>query len=59
MTATQNLIAQYVGPLYALSQFATMDPAEARIHKPMVLIVDKKNNPKSRHRVGEQGEQLQ
>ena len=38
--------------------FATMDPAEARIHKPMVLIVDRHNNPKSRHLVGEQGEQL-
>ena len=47
-----------VGDEIIIMTFATMDPAEARIHKPMVLIVDKQNNPKSRHHVGEQGEQL-
>ena len=47
-----------VGDEIIIMTFATMDPAEARIHKPMVLIVDRHNNPKSRHLVGEQGEQL-
>ncbi len=46
------------GDVIIIMTFATMDPAEARIHKPMVLIVDRHNNPKSRHLVGEQGEQL-
>jgi len=34
--------------------FTIMEEAEARLFKPMVLIVDKKNNPKSRHYVGEE-----
>jgi aspartate 1-decarboxylase len=38
--------------------FAIMDAEEARAHKPMVLIVDRENNPKRRHRVGEEDEQL-
>ena len=38
--------------------FAIMDAEEARTHKPMVLIVDRENNPKRRHRVGEEDEQL-
>ena len=47
-----------VGDEIIIMTFAIMDEAEARIHKPMVLIVDKKNNPKNRHHVGEEGEQL-
>ncbi len=38
--------------------FAIMNAEEARTHKPMVLIVDRENNPKRRHRVGEEDEQL-
>jgi len=38
--------------------FAVMDAAEASTHKPMVLIVDRNNNPKRRHRVGEEDELL-
>nr|Q3AQL9.1 RecName: Full=Aspartate 1-decarboxylase; AltName: Full=Aspartate alpha-decarboxylase; Contains: RecName: Full=Aspartate 1-decarboxylase beta chain; Contains: RecName: Full=Aspartate 1-decarboxylase alpha chain; Flags: Precursor [Chlorobium chlorochromatii CaD3] len=38
--------------------FAVMEEAEARNYKPMVLIVDRHNNPKSRHLVGEQSEPL-
>ena len=47
-----------VGDEIIIMTFATMEPAEARIHKPMVLIVDRENNPKSRHHVGEQDEPL-
>jgi aspartate 1-decarboxylase len=38
--------------------FAVMDEAEARTFKPMVLIVDRENNPKRRHRIGEEDEPL-
>lgn len=38
--------------------FALMDETEARSFKPMILIVDRMNNPKSRHYVGEQSEPL-
>jgi aspartate 1-decarboxylase len=38
--------------------FAEMEPDEARDHKPMILIVDRMNNPKRRHRVGEENEFL-
>ncbi|NTU96426.1 MAG: aspartate 1-decarboxylase [Chlorobiaceae bacterium] len=38
--------------------FALLDDAEARTFKPMVLIVDRKNNPKRRHRIGEENESL-
>ncbi|NTV97970.1 MAG: aspartate 1-decarboxylase [Chlorobiaceae bacterium] len=38
--------------------FAVMDEAEARTFKPMVLIVDRENNPKRRHRIGEEDESL-
>jgi aspartate 1-decarboxylase len=38
--------------------FAVMEEDEARNYKPMVLIVDRENNPKSRHRVGEKSEPL-
>jgi aspartate 1-decarboxylase len=34
--------------------FALIDAEEAALHKPMVLIVDRENNPKRRHRIGEQ-----
>ena len=34
--------------------FAVIEENEARDFKPMVLIVDKHNNPKSRHYVGEE-----
>jgi aspartate 1-decarboxylase len=34
--------------------FAVIEEHEARDFKPMVLIVDKHNNPKSRHYVGEE-----
>ncbi|MEI7825717.1 MAG: aspartate 1-decarboxylase, partial [Chlorobiaceae bacterium] len=38
--------------------FAVMEEAEARNFKPMVLIVDRENNPKSRHHVGGNDEPL-
>ncbi|MBM3423498.1 MAG: aspartate 1-decarboxylase [Chlorobi bacterium] len=38
--------------------FALIDQKEALQHKPMVLIVDRSNNPKRRHRVGEEDEPL-
>jgi aspartate 1-decarboxylase len=38
--------------------FAEMEPEEARQWKPMVLIVDRMNNPKRRHRVGTEDEYL-
>ncbi len=38
--------------------FAEMEPEEAKSWKPMVLIVDRMNNPKRRHRVGEESEYL-
>jgi len=38
--------------------FAFMEPEEARNHKPMILIVDRMNNPKRRHRIGEENEYL-
>lgn len=34
--------------------FALIDADEAPQHKPMVLIVDRENNPKRRHRIGEE-----
>ena len=47
-----------VGDEVIIMTFAVMEEAEARAYKPMVLIVDRKNNPKRRHRVGEEDEQL-
>jgi aspartate 1-decarboxylase len=38
--------------------FGVMDETEARTFKPMVLIVDRENNPKRRHRIGEEDEPL-
>jgi len=38
--------------------FAEMEPEEARVWQPMVLIVDRMNNPKRRHRVGAENEYL-
>ncbi|MEE9904470.1 aspartate 1-decarboxylase [Chlorobium sp.] len=38
--------------------FALIDQEKALQHKPMVLIVDRSNNPKRRHRVGEEDEPL-
>ncbi len=38
--------------------FALIDREEAGSHKPMVLIVDRENNPKRRHRIGEEDELL-
>jgi aspartate 1-decarboxylase len=38
--------------------FAQLDESEARSFKPMVLIVDRENNPKRRHRIGEEDEPL-
>ncbi|MBM3162100.1 MAG: aspartate 1-decarboxylase [Chlorobi bacterium] len=38
--------------------FALIDAKKAPLHKPMVLIVDRENNPKRRHRIGEEDEQL-
>jgi aspartate 1-decarboxylase len=38
--------------------FAEMDREEAKTWKPMVLIVDRMNNPKRRHRVGDENEYL-
>ena len=47
-----------VGDEIIIMTFAVMEQAEARNFKPMVLIVDKENNPKSRHHVGEADEPL-
>ncbi|MBN1278945.1 MAG: aspartate 1-decarboxylase [Chlorobium sp.] len=38
--------------------FALIDREEALEHKPMVLIVDRNNNPKRRHHIGEEDELL-
>ncbi|NTV92805.1 MAG: aspartate 1-decarboxylase [Chlorobiaceae bacterium] len=38
--------------------FAVMDEKKARTFQPMVLIVDHLNNPKRRHRIGQEDEQL-
>jgi aspartate 1-decarboxylase len=38
--------------------FAEMAPEEARDWKPMVLIVDRMNNPKRRYRFGDENEYL-
>ncbi|TCD48897.1 aspartate 1-decarboxylase [Chlorobium sp. N1] len=38
--------------------FCEIEAEEAREFKPMVLIVDQNNNPKRRHRIGEEDEQL-
>jgi aspartate 1-decarboxylase len=47
-----------VGDEIIIMTFATMEEAEARNYKPMILIVDKKNNPKSWHYVGEETKPL-
>ncbi len=47
-----------VGDEIIIMTFAVMEEAEARKFKPMVLIVDRENNPKSRHHVGEHDEPL-
>ncbi|HHE33110.1 MAG TPA: aspartate 1-decarboxylase [Chlorobaculum parvum] len=41
-----------------IMSFAEMEPEEARNWEPMIVIVDRMNNPKRRHRVGKDDEYL-
>lgn len=41
-----------------IMSFAEMEPEEARNWEPMIVLVDRMNNPKRRHRVGKDNEYL-
>ncbi|MEI8102163.1 MAG: aspartate 1-decarboxylase [Chlorobium sp.] len=47
-----------VGDEIIIMTFALLDETDAGNFKPMILIVDRENNPKSRHYVGEQAQAL-